>query len=342
MTRMTQRQSVKTSLLFIFALCACSLIAAAAWLTLRPRAPVIAPHEEADEPRTASVSTAPIAPVKLGPPGQLQVSAAVPPDCSAVAYAVVSSSGVVLARGTLPVANGESAPQLIAIPSGGGTVTFVGTKTKDGASRTVYLGALPVEVSPGQQSAVQLSVGSEAEAATSRTPAAGSVAGTTVSGSTDSAVACRACEMSSAQGICDSPNITATSSTDPQTGEQTGIGWGCGTLPDAKAQAACLALLRCLNAKSCGRPGENPVLGCYCGDAPAEACMGGQGISGACIAEYQAAATSSPGGPAAGAAVGQLSRFVATAAGDPTTPVGLANNIKHCAMETHCEACEAL
>jgi len=59
-------------------------------------------------------------------------------------------------------------------------------------------------------------------------------------------------------GVCASENITATSNTDPQTGDQTGVGWGCGTFAEPKARSACLALLHCLNINECGHPGENP------------------------------------------------------------------------------------
>jgi len=308
----------------------------------RPRAPAPAADEQAAELRTTAVPLEPIAPVKLGPPGRLRLTASVPPAYSSVAYAVISAGGVVTARGTLPVTNGQAAPQEISLPSGGGTVTFVGTKTDGGVSRIGYLGTRPVQVTAGSETSLHLTAQPGAEAATPDSLVAGSPIAIAATSSTDSTVACRSCEMASGHGICDSPNITATSSTDPKTGEQTGIGWGCATLPDGKAQTTCLALLRCLNATACGRPGENPVGGCYCGAAAPEACLGGQGITGACIAEYQAAAAASPGGPSSGAAIGQLSQFIGIASSDPTTPIGLADNIKHCAMETRCDACEAL
>ncbi len=277
-------------------------------------------------------------------PGRVGLSLALPAGSalSSVAYAVLSADRVVIARGNIPVGDPSvtTLSQSLVLPAGkGDTVTFVGTSSAGVARRTTYLGSKTFNVIPGQATEVGFT-----PAAGAATDFAAAGVGTTTGslGNGDNGLACQSCELSSSQGICDSPNITATSATNPQTGEQTGIGWGCGTLPDAKAQAACVALLRCFNATDCGHKGENPVTGCYCGAAAPEACIGGGGITGACIVEYQAAAAASPGGPAPGASVGQISQFIATSAGDPTTPVGLANNIKHCAAETHCDACGAL
>jgi hypothetical protein len=277
-------------------------------------------------------------------PGRLSLSLALPAGSalSSVAYAVLSPGRVVIARGDIPVGDPRvtTLAQSLVLPAGkGDTVTFVGTSGAGGTKRTTYLGSKTFDMVPGQATEVSFT-----PAASAATNFASAGVGTASSGVEfgDNGLACQSCELSSPQGICESPNITATSSLDPKTGEQTGIGWGCGTLPDATAQAACGALLHCLNATDCGHQGENPVTGCYCGAAAPEACIGGVGITGRCIAEYQAAAAVSQGGPPTGAAVGQISQFIATAAGDPTTPIGLANNIKHCAAETHCDACGAL
>jgi hypothetical protein len=299
------------------------------------RREVPSPSDEVAAPNVAQIREG---------PGRVGLSLALPAGSalSSVAYAVLSAGRVVIARGNIPVGDPSvtTLSQSLVLPAGkADTVTFVGTSSAAGTRRTKFLGSKTFDVVPGQATEVAFTA---AASAATELAAAGVGTPTDNLGAGESGLACQSCELSSGQGICDSPNITATSATNPQTGEQTGIGWGCGTLPDAKAQAACGALLRCLNATDCGHKGENPVTGCYCGAAAPDACIGGVGITGACIAEYQAAAAASPGGPAPGASGGQLSQFIATAAGDPTTPVGLADNIKHCAAETHCDACGAL
>src|SRR4029079_11815941 len=101
-------------------------------------------------------------------------------------------------------------------------------------------------------------------------------------------------------------------------------------------------LLHCLNVNDCEKRGLNPVMGCYCGAPAAGPCLGGQGSNGVCIPQYQAAAAASPGGPSASASAAELSKFIAIAAADPTTPIGLADNIRKCAVDTPCDLCSAL
>jgi hypothetical protein len=277
--------------------------------------------------------------------GRVKLGIAVPSNAglTSVSYAVVNAGQIVVARGNAPVEKqtGNAAPPAIVLPGGKGyTLSVVGNSTLAGVKRAVYLGSGAFDVASGHDTPVSFTPNAGVDRVPGESAAAVVPAGATAP--VDDATACRSCELSSSQGVCASENITATSNTDPQTGDQTGVGWGCGTLADPKARVACLALLHCLNVNGCGHPGENPVAGCYCGAAAAEACIGGQGITGACVREYQAAAVASSGGPASGAGGGQLSQFIATASGDPTTPVGLANNIKHCAMETNCDACQTL
>jgi hypothetical protein len=277
--------------------------------------------------------------------GRAKLAITVPSDrgLTSISYAVLSAEQVVVARGNAPVdkQTGAVSPPAIVLPGGKRyTLAAVGNSEVGGVKRAVYLGTGAFDVASGHETPVSFTPNAGVDRATGESVGAATPAGATAPA--DSALACQSCELSSSQGICSSENVTATSNAEPQTGEQTGVGWGCGTLVDSKAQAACLALLHCLNASGCEHPGENPVTGCYCGTAPAEDCIGGQGINGACIAEYQAAANASPGGPASGSGGGQLSQFITTASGDPTTPVGLANNTRHCAMETHCDACQTL
>ena len=306
---------------------------------------ITSPHHVADAEKSGAESTAAVEAPSDEPQGhgRVRLAITVPSDLelTSVSYAVVNAGHIVVARGNAPVEKQTAivAPPPIVLPDGKGyTLSVVGNSAVGGVKRATYLGSGAFEVASGHDTPVSLTPTAGVDHATGESVGAVIPAAVPV----DNATACQSCELSSSQGSCASENITATSNTDPKTGDQTGVGWGCGTLAGPKARSACLALLHCLNVNGCGHPGENPVTGCYCGAASAEDCLGGQGITGACIAEYQAAAIASAGGPASGAGGGQLSQFVATASGDPTTPVGLANNIKHCAMETSCDACQTL
>ena len=322
------------------------LVAAVCGALLIARLFVASPRH-AGEGRGDESTAAAQAPLPAGPQGlgRVKLAIKVPSDAelTSVSYAVVSAGQIVVARGNAPVEKqaGIVSPPAIVLPGGKGyRLSVVGNSTVGGVKRATYLGSGAFDVAAGHDTPVSFTPNAGVDRATGESAGAVVAAGTTAP--VDNATACQSCELSSSQGICASENITATSNTDPKTGDQTGVGWGCGTLAEPKARSACLALLHCLNVNACAHPGENPVTGCYCGAAPAESCMGGQGITGACIAEYQAAAIASPGGPAPGAGSGQLSQFIATATGDPTTAVGLANNIEHCARETNCGACQAL
>ncbi|MES1209380.1 MAG: hypothetical protein ABUS79_25870 [Pseudomonadota bacterium] len=269
-------------------------------------------------------------------------------------YVVESSDHVRLATGTLPVPASPSDRVLVrevAVPPGNGhTVTFTsrspaapgGTATLATRSFDVVAGKI-AEVSLAARSTPappsdhgSLSRAAELAAGDERTRTGTSSLTVGANGARD----CQSCQLASTVGSCDRPLLTATSNTNAATGEQTGIGWGCGTLPSESAQRACTELIRCLGAHGCAR-GNNPVIGCFCGTAAAAACIGGNGVDGVCIPEYRAAATASAGGPPATASVAQFARFIATAASDPTTAVGLADNIKQCAIAAGCGACDA-
>ena len=237
--------------------------------------------------------------------GRVKLAITVPPESglTSVSYAVLSAEHLVVARGSAPVAaqTGARCRPRSRLPGGKGyTLSVVGNSGAGGLKRATYLGSSGVRRRLRWRDAVSFTPSAGVDHATGESGRRGRGGGR--DGAPNGALACQSCELSSAQGICESANITATSNTDPRTGDQTGVGWGCGTLADSKAQSACLALLHCLNVNGCGHPGENPVTGCYCGAAPAEDCIGGQGINGACVAEYQAAALASPGAPARGPA----------------------------------------
>jgi len=293
-----------------------------------------------------------------GERGTAIVSLSLPPFQvpTLVDYAVRSSGDALLAEGSLGiVAPGAQLTRNLVLPSGKGhTVTFSAHPT---GAQPVGTGAPPLAISTfdlvaGQTTQVRTRVatypGRPVTGATSLREAAAAIerAGPTETGAVSTGIddilpSCQRCQLANSTGSCDPPFLTAISNTNAATGEQTGIGWGCATLPTDAAQNTCVALLHCLNTHDCAH-GANPVIGCYCGTAAPAACIGGSGIDGVCIDEYQAAATASPGGPSDTAAAAQLSRFIATVASDPSTGVGLADNIKQCAISARCGACEQL
>ena len=159
--------------------------------------------------------------------------------------------------------------------------------------------------------------------------------------------ACQACELAAdptAVPSCDPAFLTAIK--DP-TGAP--VGWGIDTLATVAERAAGAALLHCLDVNDCAAnatnmgPGDNAALGCFCGAgvAPVD-CIGGQGVHGACLLEYEAAATASPGGPAACASLSAFSAFVSTATAGYAGPIALAGNIKRCAVNAPCAVCGSL
>ena len=248
-----------------------------------PRQAVENNHDE----RTAAPEAPGAVPAGLG---RAKLAIAVPSnsELSSISYAVVSAGHIVVARGSVPVEKqtGIVSPPAIVLPGGKGyTLSVVGNSTVGGVKRAIYLGSGLFDVASGHDTPVGFTPSAGVDHDTGESVGAAVAAGS--GAPADNVTACRSCELSSNQGVCASENITATSNTDPKTGDQTGVGWGCGTLADSKAQSACLALLHCLNVKGCGHPGESPITGCYCGAAPPEDCMGGQGITGACIAELE-------------------------------------------------------
>ena len=261
-----------------------------------------------------------------------------------ISYRVKSSAGALLAQGTVPVRNAAALSHVVALPVGEGeTIALLGHPRGAAATAPCSSARRPST----SRAAARWTSSSDASPSSAGAPGSANagtlpVAAAEDAGASDNLTACQRCQRDSKAGICDPPNITATSSTNRETGEQTAIGWGCATLPTTAARAACGALLNCLDVNECGEKGRNPVMACYCGHAGPDACIGGQGLTGACVPEYHAAALASPGGPTAGSDVGALSRFIATNAADPITPLGLADNVRHCTVDSPCEICEAL
>ena len=269
-------------------------------------------------------------------------------------YVVRSSDGTWLADGTAPVTDSVAPVRVnIPLPVGNGhTVTFsANAKSPGGVAPGSTLATKTFDVVAGQITQVNANaktdspspIGTEGLRNAARAIGDGTtgVFAAALSAGGDALRSCQACQQANATGKCDPPFLTATSDTNPSTGEQKAIGWGCATLPTPAAQNACVALVRCLNAHDCTHA-NNPVMVCYCGTANPAACIGGSGVDGACVAEYRAAAAASPGGPALTASGPQASAFIATASSDPTTAVGLADNIKQCAASAGCSACDQL
>jgi hypothetical protein len=276
-------------------------------------------------------------------PVKLRLPLAAGARFDSISYVVKSAAGSLVTQGTLPVTNPVALSHVIALPvADGDTITLTGHPRGAAADGAVPLGTKTFDV-VASGSTMDLVVGPSASASS-----AGANAGTpfaaaaNAADASDNLTACQSCQRDSKAGICDPPNLTATSNNNRETGEQTAIGWGCATLPTTAARAACVALLHCLDVNDCGDKGANPVMACYCGKAAPDACIGGQGLTGVCVAQYQAAAAASADGPPAGSDVGTLSRFIATNAADPITPVGLADNVRHCTVDTPCEICGAL
>ena len=279
-------------------------------------------------------------------PVKLRVPLPAGASFDSITYRVKSTAGGLLAQGTIPVRDAVALSHVVALPPGEGeTITLTGHPRGASADGAVPFGTKTFDVVRGGPT--DLVLGPSASAAGS-TGGASTIAGAPVvaapnqAAGSDDLTACQACQRDSKAGICDPPNLTATSKTSGDNGEQTAIGWGCATLPTPAARSACVALLHCLDVNDCGEKGTNPVMACYCGHAAPDACIGGQGLTGACVPQYQAAASASADGPASGSDVGTLSRFIATNAADPITAVGLADNVRHCTVATPCEICGAL
>ena len=277
----------------------------------------------------------------------VRLALSLPPGAVArsVGYVVKSSSNEGLASGSIVVAD-PKAPATVEVtlpPGTGDIVTLISDpEVNDGHGRH-YLGTQTFDVVAGAANHVDVGAGSFAPfqagaGASNEGSTSGSTSVAASGGAAAGAANCQACELASAQGRCDPELLTATWNPDPN-GNVTPT-WGCDTLSTAPQKAACLALLRCISSTHCGE-GDSPVAGCYCGSASAVPCFSGQGINGPCIPFYRAAAVVSADGPGATANDAELSRFVATFASNPKTPIGLADNVGECALVAHCDACSA-
>ena len=163
-------------------------------------------------------------------------------------------------------------------------------------------------------------------------------------GDTETGVACAACELDSSEVSCDPTFLTST-----RDAQGNPIGWGVDTLAAEAERETGEALLHCINVNQCSAnptndgPGNNAVLGCFCGSGvKLEACLSGTGVHGACVAEYEAAAAATPTGPPACSSIAVFADFVARVATNVKSPIGLADNVASCAFAAPCPVCLAL
>jgi hypothetical protein len=169
-------------------------------------------------------------------------------------------------------------------------------------------------------------------------------AGGTGGGNADALAACAACELASTADSCEADFLTATRDA---TGNPTG--WGIATLETQAERDTGAALLHCVNVNQCAAnadnsgPGSNTELGCFCGAGISVGdCLSGAGIHGPCIAEYEAAAAATPTGPAACSSLAAFAGFIATVTSNWKSPIGIANNVNRCAIDTPCPVCDTL
>ena len=85
----------------------------------------------------------------------------------------------------------------------------------------------------------------------------------------------------------------------------------------------CNALVACIRSKHCSA-GNDPTP-CYCGALTPTACFNnGAPANAPCLAEYNAAQAADPAGTVFGLFT------------DPTSPVGVANNLVTCDVDSAC------
>ncbi|MES1209379.1 MAG: hypothetical protein ABUS79_25865, partial [Pseudomonadota bacterium] len=180
-------------------------------------------------------------------------------------------------------------------------------------------------------------------AATGGAATGGAATGGTAAGGSGPSATYLALQNAELASGADPVLLTATSDVDPETGEPTPIGWGPNTLPTQAERDTAFALIRRIAALHCSTnstntaPGAFPQLGCLLGvNAPLSNAFAGIFADPATSAvnEYKAAAIASHLRPTPTAAPVtaassnvDIGNAIAAAATDPTTAVGLADNI---------------
>jgi hypothetical protein len=261
-------------------------------------------------------------------------------DVRSVGYIVRSAGDEPIASGSIPVARAEGAVTAdVTLPPGSkDSVTFIANPVASSPTISSLIATQTFDVSPQGPNRVEVGASRFAPLAAGAGASPGGGPGAVSSPTSASAPSCQACQLASDEGRCDPELLAATWNTDPNHDHPR---WGCDTLAPGPQKAACAALLHCLTTTRCAQ-GDSPVAKCYCGAASAVPCFAGDGIDGPCISYYRAAAVASTGGPGPTASDAELSRFVTTYASNPTTPIGLADNLNECALAAHCNVCDAL
>jgi hypothetical protein len=135
--------------------------------------------------------------------------------------------------------------------------------------------------------------------------------------------ACQTCRDSSTAKFCDASYIAPKASGSVTVNGQR----GCCGFEDPKLRASCEEILQCVRSSGCA-VGNDPTR-CLCGDVPAPACSRGAKPTGPCAAVYMAALAGGPPGTA-------IKLF-----GDPTSPLGVANNTFTCDVDSSCPCGQA-
>jgi hypothetical protein len=129
--------------------------------------------------------------------------------------------------------------------------------------------------------------------------------------------ACRECREK-AGSFCEPRYVTPVASCDIKLN---GAKSCCG-FEDPKLRSSCESILQCIRTQGCGE-GNSPV-NCLCGTAGFRACAFATDWNGPCTAAYKAALEGGPPGT------------VMKLFGDPTSPIGVANNTYTCDVDAAC------
>jgi hypothetical protein len=131
--------------------------------------------------------------------------------------------------------------------------------------------------------------------------------------------ACQACRSTAKHRFCDATLIAPQASDRSTANGQK----GCCGFDDPTLRAQCENILRCVRTTGCAA-GNNPGP-CLCGDVDPMTCArSGKPHTGACVAEYRAAAVDAT--PAS----------IISVFGDPKSPIGVANNAVTCDFDEPC------
>jgi hypothetical protein len=130
--------------------------------------------------------------------------------------------------------------------------------------------------------------------------------------------ACQECRDNATAPFCDAHYVTPVASGNIKVNGRK----GCCGFEDPALRASCENILLCIRKENCA-DGDSPVK-CLCGPMDMPACAAVAKWPGACTSVYQAAMA---GGPP-----GELIRLF----GDPRSPIGIANAVYQCDVDSKC------